>query len=242
MNGLDKMIKANLLMIKNELIVYLALSAICEIFVVSTLMIVLFVPLIYIVMLLVIQYRIYKKLFYTSVFGEGAYLYNAFPVSAEEMVQSKVITVGLIQLIEVAVTVAMIGLAGFVGPLKGLSYMFSDAFETGIYKMGWQFFPVYYFNQNIVALGQALMIFYLIIMYNSGTKRKGKKNLFLLGICMFAGLMNVTVFQFDDFLADVFGITQSVIIQLINLFIGIVLVVLFYHLSVNRFKKKYELK
>lgn len=242
MNSLDKWIKANFLLIKEEIVTYLVFSVVTGFFIVIPTMFGLFAPLIYMIVLLIIQYRIYKKLFYTSVYGDGAVLYNSFPVSVEEMVQGKVIVIGIVQLIEITVTALIIIISGFIGLFHGLSCAVLDALEVGIGITGKSFFILCYLSINIAGIGQALMIFYMIIYHNSQKDSERNKAFLRLILVMLAMVINTMLFSMTSFFIDVLEMEPAIWMPILNLFVNIILLVLFYKLSVNRFKLKYELK
>jgi len=100
---LDKVIITNLKMIENEIGIVCCLS-LCALF--SFLMIMLIVGIPFEVALAIyFLIKAYKKVFYTSIYGETAIFYNALPINPKDMVVGKITAVFIGTLIYTVVSI-----------------------------------------------------------------------------------------------------------------------------------------
>lgn len=234
-HNLDKCIRVNFKMVDNEI----AVAATMPILVVMCMMTIFLsvLSLIPIIVSFVYLFKMYKKLFYTSVYGETAATYQSMPVSAAEMTAAKIFVGGLGNIICGAAYIIVISI--FV------LYLGADGFSDILYAFqslgnGLDFYllPVGVISLVIVAFAQSAMIFLAVVAYQS-VVREEKKGLYRFLIITGAYVINQLLGR-SGTLLEKLGIDSLIITAVIGIVLSMVVMVLCYRKTVKLLEEKYE--
>lgn len=234
-NNLDKCIRTNFRMVDNEI----AVAATMPVFVVMCMMTIYLsvLALIPIIVSFVYLFRMYKKLFYTSVYGETAAVYQSLPASAAEMAAAKIFVGGLGSII--------CGAAYIIVILLFMLFMGADGFSDILYAFetlgdGVPDFllPAGVISLVISAFAQSALIFLVIAAYQS-VVREEKKGLYRFVIVAGAYLISQLMGRSVTILEKL-GIENTLVLMLISTVLGAVIMVVCYRRTVKLLEEKYE--
>lgn len=230
---LDKAIEMNFRLIKNDIIALLGVGTIITAFAIAQSLFILFAPFVFLIFTCVMTYKVYYKILYKTVFGEGNALYGALPITAEEHIWSKIITILLFQVIDAVFTVVCF----FVATKFGVMILFEDMAlnllemvynETGFVM---EVFLGIVFWISITS--QLIIVFYINVLFN---KNGGKsRNIFLpvfAAYLIFNNLINTLELQFAD-------MKYLLIIAIVATVIEVIAGVVLYRKLVTYFKNEY---
>ena len=233
---LDKCIKANLKMVENEIAIA------CTMGVLLCLMRfwAIILGLIPIVIAAVFLWKMFRKLFYTSVFGETAATYQSMPVSTAEIVAAKIFVAGLgLIALNVSIVVIMavistnLGYSNLLGMLDGLG-LGINSLNAG-YILALEFIAVV-----IECFWQAALVFLAVVIFNTLPEhsRKGFGGGVLVPVAAVGiNYLFMNISSALEFIVLPYGILYPII----GITIGAVTLVIIFRLTVKTLEERYEL-
>lgn len=179
---------------------------------------------------------IYKKIFYDSIYGSSAVIYNQLPVSPKEIVIGKLTVIGIISLMSAVFSIfimVFISRTALVNMLIGNVELEQSNIQD--------FMIPYNFVESIVcSISQGALLLYAIIFYNGiSTKKKttGRLVLTVFMVLMLGMILNNTVKFFTKALKMEYAIWMFYLSIMIDIMILVIMCVL----SIKTLEKKYEL-
>lgn len=240
MNKIDKCIKLNFAMVENE-IGFLCVLGSAMIFCAVSPTMFFFIP-IAAAVLMVFLIKMYKKLFYTSIYGETAPLYQSLPVTVEDMVISRIFTAGTGLLLAYAVTnILCILLALIVDLYDSILDLLIEISEINpdISNIG-ALLALALIKSALALYRQSAFVFMVIVLYNSFPQRRRTRSIKVLAFVI-AGAAHLAVENFDN-LMELIGAEQAALwIPAVCIVLDIFLIVVFYRITVKKLKTKYSL-
>ena len=231
-NNLDKCIRMNFKMVDNEIAIA-ATMAVLMAFCLATLWLAV-LCLIPIIVTAVYTFKMYKKLFYTSVYGETAATYQSLPASAAEMTAAKIFVAGLGSIIStLAYIIVFVVLLFNYG--SSLMRDIVDLLDMGnlTYTL-----PLGVLSVVIAAFAQSALIFLAVAAYNS-VVRERRKGLYRFLIVIAAYCVNLLLGN-SGRLLEKLGIESLVIPSVVGIVLGIAVMVLCYRRTVKLMEERYE--
>jgi len=240
-NNLDKCIRVNFKMVDNEI----AAASCMSLFVVFCIMTLwlLVLAIVPLIVTFVYLFKMYKKLFYTSVYGETAVTYQSMPASAAEMTAAKIFVAGIGNIICVVTYIVVIaaflfflGGSSLSGLIANIQKIVTDlSADGGI--------AAYTLVLAMVALiastfMQSALIFLAVVAYQS-VVREEKKGLYRFLIITGAYVINQLLGR-SGTLLEKLGIDSLIIPAVIGIVLSIVVMVLCYRKTVKLLEEKYE--
>lgn len=234
-NNLDKCIRANFKMVENDI----AAASCMSIFVVLLLMTIFvsFLSLIPLFLTIVFLYKMYQKLFYTSVYGEMAATYQSLPASAAEMTAAKIFVAGLGNIIcgttyavVISILVMYFGADG-IGDIIWAFNRLGGGIAAAVLPLG-------IISLIVASFAQSALIFLAVAAYNSviNERKKGVyRFLIVAGTCA----VNLILSE-GDALFEKLGIDSLIIPSGAGIVIGLVVMVLCYRKTVKLMEERYE--
>lgn len=237
---LDKCIKTNFKMVENEIAIACTMALVL-VFSFINLFIVIFSP-VPMIISLVFLYKMCKKVFYTSVFGETAATYQSLPVSTHEVVAAKIFVAGLG--IFAADLSMFLVLAAVLGKLGGVSA--SDLMGALVILGGGAAvtqvsiaLPLEFLVLVATCFCQSGIIFLAVAAYNTmgGKSRRG-----LGGILAYLGPLaaNYVMMRSGEILS-LLGISYGLWFPILKIVILAVILVFVYRRTVKMLEERYEL-
>ncbi|MBR5230016.1 MAG: hypothetical protein IKW01_04085 [Firmicutes bacterium] len=234
---LDKCIKANFKMVGNEIGIA-SVMALVSVFCLLSLWL---IPMLVISLPVTVIYMIkmYKKLFYTSVYGEMAVTYQGLPVPAKENVAAKIFVAGagIIICNTAYIGVLFLTVISFSQNSTGLKGIFEVLAAAGNADMKYVL-PLTAMEGIVGAFRIAALIFLTIAAFNSLNGEKKGLHRFLIITVAFAA--NVLIGNISMLITKL-NIDNFFILSSINLIIGAAMIVLCFRLTVKLLEEKYEL-
>lgn len=240
MNRLGKCIKLNFAMVENEIGFLCVLGSAIIFCAVSGTMF--FAVPIAAVILVVFLIKMYKKLFYTSIYGETATLYQSLPVSVEDMVISRIFTAGTGLLMAYAVTNILCILWALIVDLYDsildllieISGINPDASNIGA------LLALALIKSALALYRQSAFVFMVIALYNSFPQRHRTRSIKVLAFVI-AGAAYIALENFDNLMKLIGAEQADLWIPAICIALDIFLTVMFYRITVKKLKTKYAL-
>lgn len=231
-NNLDKCIRMNFKMVENEIAIASTMAIIMA-FCLATLWLAV-LSLIPLIVTAVYMVKMYKKLFYTSVYGETAATYQSLPASAAEMTAAKIFVAGLGSLISTLAYIIVLVILLFN---YGSSLMRDIINLLDMGDLSYTL-PLGVLNVVIAAFAQSALIFLAVAAYNSviNERKKGVyRFLIVAGTCA----VNLILSE-GDALFEKLGIDSLIIPSGAGIVIGLVVMVLCYRKTVKLMEERYE--
>lgn len=233
---LDKCIKTNLKMVDNEI----ALACTMGVLLCLMRFWAIILGLIPIVIAAIFLWKMCRKLFYASVFGETAATYQSLPASAEEVVASKIFVAGLgfIALnVSIMVMMAVISVNLGYGNLLGVL----DALGLGVNSLNAGYIlPLEFLAVVVECFWQSAVIFLAVVIYNTlpEPSRKGFGGGVLVPVVAVG--INYLFMNISSAL-EFIGLPYGILYPLIGITIGAVTLVIIFRLTVKLLEERYEL-
>jgi len=236
---LDKCIKANFRMVGSEIGIASVMGLLTAFFLSTfVLILVLFIPLIVTIVYII---KMYKKLFYTSLYGETAAMYQSLPVTASQMTAAKIFTAAAGNIIITAAYMLAITFAiTFMGGTDGIMSFFSEL--TQIYAAG-DVAPagliLLFINATISFFWIPALIFFSVAacQVSPGKGKKGMRNFFII---ISAYAVSLLVDNVGSFLISA-GLENLLIANGCGVVFGIAVLVICFQKTVNILERNYEI-
>ena len=240
MNRLDKCIKLNFGMVENEIGI-MCVMAMGIILCGLGLTLLILVPVLAVVQVVFVV-KMYKKLYYTSLYGETAVLYQSIPVSVEEMAVSRIFTAGTALLMANIVTVLCFVITMNMGTLAGsiFNLMLDIAdIDWGDYSLE-SLLPLTFLASVSSIYRQSAYILAVVVIYNSLPEVRRKEGAKLITF-LIAGAIHVALGSMDKLLKLLGAEQTDLWVPAVCILFDIVLTVVFYRITVKLLKEKYAL-
>lgn len=239
MSRLDKCIKLNFGMVENEIGI-ICVMAMGTILCGLGLTLLILIPVLAVVQVVFVV-KMYKKLYYTSLYGETAALYQSIPVSVEEMAVSRIFTAGTALLMANIVTVLcfVITMMGtLAGSIFNLMLDIADI-DWGDFSLE-SLLPLTFLAFVSSIYRQSAYILAVVVIYNSLPEVRRKEGAKLITF-LIAGVIHVALGSMDKLL-ELLGAEQADLwVPAVCILFDIVLTVVFYRITVKLLKEKYAL-
>lgn len=239
MSRLDKCIKLNFGMVENEIGI-ICVMAMGTILCGLGLTLLILIPVLAVVQVVFVV-KMYKKLYYTSLYGETAALYQSIPVSVEEMAVSRIFTAGTALLMANIVTVLcfVITMMGtLAGSIFNLMLDIADI-DWGDFSLE-SLLPLTFLAFVSSIYRQSAYILAVVVIYNSLPEVRRKEGAKLITF-LIAGVIHVALGSMDNLL-ELLGAEQADLwVPAVCILFDIVLTVVFYRITVKLLKEKYAL-
>ena len=240
MSMLDKCIKVNFTMVENEIGI-ICIMAGASFLCLMGLLLVLIIPVLAAVQCIFVV-KMYKKLFYTSLYGETALLSQSLPVSVEEMAVSRIFTAGTGLLMANVVTAVCLIIVINTGLMAGsVADVISGV--TGIYFEGFLYGPrlqLIFLALTASMYRQGAFVLMAIVLYHSLPERRRTEWSRVLAFAVGIGV-HIAICSIDDML-ELLGAEQADLwVPAICMVLDVVLTVVFYRITVKLLKDKYAL-
>lgn len=239
MNRLDKCIKLNFGMVENEIGI-MCVMAMGIILCGLGLTLLILIPVLAVVQVVFVV-KMYKKLYYTSLYGETAALYQSIPVSVEEMAVSRIFTAGTALLMANIVTVLcfVITMMGtLAGSIFNLMLDIADI-DWGDFSLE-SLLPLTFLAFVSSIYRQSAYILAVVVIYNSLPEVRRKEGAKLITF-LIAGAIHVALGSMDKLL-ELLGAGQTDLwVPAVCMVLDVVLTVVFYRITVKLLKEKYAL-
>lgn len=239
MSRLDKCIKLNFGMVENEIGI-ICVMAMGTILCGLGLTLLILIPVLAVVQVVFVV-KMYKKLYYTSLYGETAALYQSIPVSVEEMAVSRIFTAGTALLMANIVTVLcfVITMMGtLAGSIFNLMLDIADI-DWGDYSLE-SLLPLTFLAFVSSIYRQSAYILAVVVIYNSLPEVRRKEGAKLITF-LIAGAIHVALGSMDKLL-ELLGAGQTDLwVPAVCMVLDVVLTVVFYRITVKLLKEKYAL-
>lgn len=239
MSRLDKCIKLNFGMVENEIDI-ICVMAMGTILCGLGLTLLILIPVLAVVQVVFVV-KMYKKLYYTSLYGETAALYQSIPVSVEEMAVSRIFTAGTALLMANIVTVLCFVIT-MMGTLAGsiFNLMLDIAnIDWGDFSLE-SLLPLTFLAFVSSIYRQSAYILAVVVIYNSLPEVRRKEGAKLITF-LIAGVIHVALGSMDNLL-ELLGAEQADLwVPAACILFDIVLTVVFYRVTVKLLKEKYAL-
>ena len=239
MSRLDKCIKLNFGMVENEIGI-MCVMAMGTILCGLGLTLLILIPVLAVVQVVFVV-KMYKKLYYTSLYGETAALYQSIPVSVEEMAVSRIFTAGTALLMANIVTVLcfVITMMGtLAGSIFNLMLDIADI-DWGDFSLE-SLLPLTFLAFVSSIYRQSAYILAVVVIYNSLPEVRRKEGAKLITF-LIAGVIHVALGSMDNLL-ELLGAEQADLwVPAVCILFDIVLTVVFYRITVKLLKEKYAL-
>lgn len=239
MSRLDKCIKLNFGMVENEIGI-ICVMAMGTILCGLGLTLLILIPVLAVVQVVFVV-KMYKKLYYTSLYGETAALYQSIPVSVEEMAVSRIFTAGTALLMANIVTVLcfVITMMGtLAGSIFNLMLDIADI-DWGDFSLE-SLLPLTFLAFVSSIYRQSAYILAVVVIYNSLPEVRRKEGAKLITF-LIAGVIHVALGSMDNLL-ELLGAEQADLwVPAVCILFDIVLTVVFYRITVKLLKDKYAL-
>lgn len=232
---------ANFKMVSFEIILICIMSALLVLSFTDLLL--LFMLWLWTIIIVLATFRMYKKLFYTSVYGETAIFYQSFPISAAETVTAKLITVAVSNILS---------FAAFAGTFVIIDLFFEGAITEDMTEMfknvltgntvggpgAAAITTVTFLSTMVIVFLQPALVFLTVADYNSarGEKKKGSRRLTIASALVVNGL----IVNFSTLL-EVLGVKNMIIGNSCGIILGIAALAAFYRQIVKLLDEQYEL-
>lgn len=250
MNRLDKSISLNTKMITNEIgiacvtILAMALAAI------NLIMLLLWIVLGAIAV--VVMVKAYKKLYYTSLYGNEAYMYNAIPLSVKEVAAGKIFAASLMLL---ACNLAMLATCAIVIAMRSGMISFAvDIYWAGERDVAWLLLgqadpellplalPIEALKLITGSILTSTIIFFGVVYANSQTgqcRSRGRKTMINLVTVVICLVISAVLNSGLSVVVELIGMDYSPIQPLIQTVINCAGVAALFTLSARIMEKKY---
>lgn len=236
MNSFDKNVEMNLKMLKNDLILFAGITAILVLMSLMGTLFILLVPFGFLILISVILYHAYYILFYKTTFGDGAVLYNSFPVTVTENIWSKVFAAVFFQIAVGMISFIGIGIIMKFGVWYGMINEFLDRLEIIINDMGTPALLLVIADLWILTFMQPVIIYYFMIRFHKSRKHSGPDFRMIVCILIYVAINAVT----SNMPANVSGKNALLIISVMDL-AEILIMIIFYRLILKFYNKDFEL-
>ena len=176
-------------------------------------------------------YISYKKLFYDSIYGKSAMLYNQFPLTKEEVVIGKMLALGIAAVIMQMFFLLMLKImsdnAINIIMNEENSIMAVSGMVSGILEM------------VTSTLYEGSVIFGAIVMYNSVPKIK-RTHMKLLGAIVFYLIMNFVKTRLTSFVTGSFN-DNGLVAGAVVIGYEILVILIMMYVTVKKLKESYEI-
>ena len=231
-NNLDKCIRMNFKMVENEIAIASTMAIIMA-FCLATLWLAV-LSLIPLIVTAVYMVKMYKKLFYTSVYGETAATYQSLPASAAEMTAAKIFVAGLGNLISTLAYIIVLVILLFN---YGSSLMRDIINLLDMGDLSYTL-PLGVLNVVIAAFAQSALIFLAVAAYNS-VKNKSRKGMYRFLIIFAAYAVNLLLANSGSLLEKL-GIESLMIPSVVGIALGLAVMVVCFRSTVKFMEERYD--
>lgn len=234
-NNLDKCIRANFKMVENDI----AAASCMSIFVVLLLMTIFvsFLSLIPLFLTIVFLYKMYQKLFYTSVYGETAATYQSLPASAAEMTAAKIFVAGLGSIIcgttyavVISILVMYFGADG-IGDIIWAFNQLGGGIAAAVLPLG-------IISLIVASFAQSALIYLAVAAYNS-VKHGRKEKMYRVIIVAGAYVLNLLLVRSTSFFIDL-GIENLLLPEIASIVLSTAVMVACFRKTVEFMEERYD--
>lgn len=247
MTGLDKSIKLNVNMIFNETVV-LSIIMVGIAFTAAS-FISWWISIVFVIFAIVAVVKAYKTLFYTSIYGESAYLYNSVPLEVEEIVIGKIFAATFMSCVAGVTALAIIIMLLMVSGIEMTAMLdVTPLGETLLFSSNMGFakivaiLPVELLNVLTSSVAMMTLLFCAISWVNAdlgGGKSKTQRIIMaVFGVLAVDGILLNGI----STVSDLFYLDYSLILSIVQIAINIVVVVFAYKATVKMLKEHYIVK
>lgn len=231
-NNLDKCIRMNFKMVENEIAIASTMAIIMA-FCLATLWLAV-LSLIPLIVTAVYMVKMYKKLFYTSVYGETAGTYQSLPASAAEMTAAKIFVAGLGSLISTLAYIIVLVILLFN---YGSSLMRDIINLLDVGDLSYTL-PLGVLNVVIAAFAQSALVYLAVAAYNS-VKNEHKKGMYRFLIIFAAYAVNLLLANSGSLLEKL-GIENLMIPSVVGIALGLAVMVVCFRKTVEFMEERYD--
>ncbi|MGN1334467.1 MAG: hypothetical protein ACI4U1_05060 [Anaerovoracaceae bacterium] len=240
MTRLDKCIKLNFQMVENDIGIMCVMAGTALICVLGIITLVLS-PLLAVVQV-IFAVKMYKKLFYTSLYGETAAFYQSIPASAEEVAASKIFTAGTGLLMSNVISIICLIIVWNSGSIAGdLMQTLMDVADADMKSfLSAEFLILKFLALTSSLYRQSAYILMAVVIYNSFAPKRRNEWTRVLAFVI-AGAGHIAISSLDDILRLAGLEANALLIPAACIALDIMLTVLFYRITVNKLETKYAL-
>ena len=240
MTRLDKCIKLNFQMVGNDIGIMCVMAGTVLICVLGIITLVLS-PLLAVVQV-IFAVKMYKKLFYTSLYGQTAAFYQSIPAAAEEVAASKIFTAGTGLLMSNVISIICLIIVWFSGSIAGdLMQTLMDAADADIKAfLSAEFLILKFLALTSSLYRQSAYILMAVVIYNSLAPKRRNEWTRVLAFVI-AGAGHIAISSLDDILRLAGLEATALLIPAACILFDIVLTVVFYRITVNKLETRYAL-
>ena len=241
MNRLDRCIKLDFGMVQNEIGIMCVAAGGGIILSGLSLVLLLAVPVLLIVQI-VFMIKMYKKLFYTSLYGETAAFYQSLPITTEEMTAGRIFTAGTgLLMANIVSIICLIIVVNTIGIASDLLEIYIDiAGKAGQNVFSGRLLPATFLASTVSMYRQSAFILMAVVIYNSLPQRRRtdwtKVFAFVIG-----GAIHFAISSLGGLMEFLGAEPSALWVPAICAVFDMVLTVLFYRITVSRLKERYAL-